>query len=161
MAIYNIKTNTMTVIWSTAITDIINIAMIAKNTQSGKEHSVVVGPNERRVDVVADCAPYNITVVVFDICGMNYSSIVFVVDQHIKSFSAPFSGATLQSNASPLTTFEKTSYAETTTYHFSMYTSAHQLTFDTPQPSPHYSPENTEGNRNFLLNFIIKYLLPI
>ena len=143
MVTYNTTTNTLTVIWSTAITDIINIAMIAKNTESGKEYSVVVQPNERRLDVVVDPAPYNITIVVFDICGMNYSSAVVFVDQHIEFSSASLSETT---NGSPLTTFERTSCAEISFHHFTKYIYAHQLSFDTPGPSLHYSPENT-GNK--------------
>ena len=142
MAIY---TNTLIVMWSTTIEDIIYIVMIAKNTESGNEFSVVVGQNERRVEVAVDPAPYNVTVVVFDNCGKNYSSLSVFVEQHIDPSSTILSGTTLQSNASRLTTFEKTSDAETPSHHFTLYTSAHLLSFDTPGPSIHSSSDNT-GN---------------
>ena len=145
MAIYNIFTNTLIVMWSTTIEDIINIVVIAKNTESGNEYSVVVGQNERTVEVAVDPAPYNVTVVLFDNCGKNYSSLTFFVEQHIDPSSTMLSGTILQSNASMLTTFEKTSVAETPSHHFTLYTSAHLLSFDTPGSSIHYSSDNT-GN---------------
>ena len=145
MAIYNIFTNTLIVMWSTIIEDIINIVVIAKNTESGNEYSVVVGRNKRTVEVAVDPAPYNVTIVVFDNCGKNYSSLTVFVEQHIVPSSTILSGAILQSNASTLTTFEKKSDAETPPHHFTLYTSAHSLLFDTPGPSIHYSSDNT-GN---------------
>ena len=143
MEIYNIFTNTLIVMWSTTIEDIINIVVIAKNTENGNEYSVVVGRNKRVVEVAVDPAPYNVTIVVFDNCGKNYSLTVFV-EQHIDLSSTILSRTILQSNASRLTTFEITSVAETLPHHFTPYTSAH-LSFNTPGPSVHYSSDNT-GN---------------
>ena len=111
--------------------------MIVKNIESINEFSFVVGPNERTVEVVVDPATYNVTVVVFDICKKNYSSIPETVDVHVESFSAPLSGTTLQSTPSPLTTFEEC----TSPSHFptprSWHTmsSPHMFSFDTPRPS--------------------------
>ena len=78
-----ISTNTLDVTWSTTIEDIVNIVLIATNTESGNEYSVVVGPHKRTVAVAVDHAPYNITIVVFDICGKNYSSLTVFVDRNI------------------------------------------------------------------------------
>ena len=140
MAIYNSFTNVM---WSTIIEDIINIVVIAKNTETGNEYSVVVGRNKRTVEVAVDPAPYNVTVVMFDNCGKNYSSLTVFVEQHIDPSSTILSGTILQSNTLTLTTFEKTTDAETPPHHFILYTSAHLLSYDTPGPSIHYSSDNT------------------
>ena len=51
------------------IADIVNIVVIANNTESGSKCSVVVGPKETTVEIVVDPAPYHITVIVFGICG--------------------------------------------------------------------------------------------
>ena len=142
---YNVLTNTLIVMWLTTIEDIINIVMIAKNTESGNEYSVVVGRNKRTVEVAVDPAPYNVIIVVFDNCGKNYSSLTIFVEQHIDPPSTMLSGTILQSNASTLTTLEKTSDAETPPHYFTQYTSAHSLSFDIPGPSIHYSSDNT-GN---------------
>jgi hypothetical protein len=95
--------------------------------------------------IAVDLAPYNVTVVVFDNCGKNYSSVTVFVEQHIDPSSTILSGAILQSNASTLTTFEKKSDAETPPHHLTLYTSAHLLSFDTPGLSIHYSSDHT-GN---------------
>ena len=155
MAIYNVSTNTLDVTWSTTIE---NIVLIAINTESGNEYSVVVGPNKRTLAVAVDPAPYNITIVVFDICGKNYSSVTVFVDRGIDPSSATLSGTILQSTTIPLTTFE-TSYAETSSHHYTMYTVEHRFSFDTctPEPSIHYCPENT-GNEECFIHGIILYL---
>ena len=76
----------MTVTWLTTIADIVNIVVIVINMESRNEFSVVVGPNERTVEVVVDPAPYNVTVVVFDICNKNYSCISHV---HVEETTSP------------------------------------------------------------------------
>ena len=163
MAIYNVSTNTLDVTWSTTIEDIVNIVLIAINTESGNEYSVVVGPNKRTLAVAVDPAPYNITIVVFDICGKNYSSVTVFVDRNIDPSSATLSGTTLQSTTMALTTSETSnSYAETSSHHFTMYTVEHRFSFDTPEPSIHYSPDNTGNEECFIHEIIIfTYLLKI
>ena len=111
--------------------------MIVKNIESTNEFSVVVGPNERTVKVVVDPAPYNVTVVVFDICKNNYSSISETVRVHVESSSASLFGTTLQSTPSPLTTFEESispSHFPTSRSRHTM-SSPHMFSFDTPGPS--------------------------
>ena len=135
----------MTVTWLTTIADIVNIVVIVKNIESN--YSVVVGPNERTVTVeVVDPAPYNVTVVVFDICKNNYSSIPEAVRVHVESSSASLSGTILQSTLSPSPTFEKT----TSQSHFPTSRSRHTISSPymsslfTPTPS---NPCNLEKKR--------------
>ena len=131
-AIY-VSLNTLTVTWLTTINiaDIINVAVIA-NTERGNEYSVVVGPKATTVEIVVDPAPYNVTVVVFDICGKNYSSERVTVDQLIESSSMTLSGT---STASPVPTFEKSPSPSPFPTLKSMHTSAHLFSFDTTGPS--------------------------
>ena len=60
----------------------------------------------------------------------------------------------------PLTTFELhiIYYAETSSHHFTIYTVEHRFSFDTPEPSIHYSPENTGYEECFIHGIIILYL---
>jgi hypothetical protein len=135
----NVSNNTVTVTWLTTIADIVNIVVIVKNIESN--YSVVVGPNERTVTVeVVDPAPYNVTVVVFDICKNNYSSIPETVGVRVESSSASLFGTTvtLQSTPSPLTTFEKTtspSHSPTPTSQHPI-SSPYMFSSNTPRPSP-------------------------
>ena len=89
----------MNVTWLTTIADIVNIVVIANKRENGNEYSVVVGPNETTVEIVVDPAPYNITVIVFDICWKNYSSERVPVDQLIESSSVTLSGMVLRTSA--------------------------------------------------------------
>ena len=102
----------MTVTWLTTIADIVNIVVIVKNIQSRNEYNVVVGPNERTVEVVVDPGTYNVTVVVFDICKRNYSSMSHV---HVEETTSP-------------------SHFPTPMSRHTM-SSPHMLSFDTPEPS--------------------------
>ena len=133
----------MTVTWLTTIADIVNIVVIVKNTQSENEYSVVVGPNERTVKVDVDPASYTVTVVVFDICKKNYSSISETVHVYVESSSASLSGTTPQSTPSSLTTFERTtssSHCPTPTSHCPTPTSCYTMS------SPHMSSSHTPGS---------------
>jgi hypothetical protein len=137
--VFNASTNTLTVTWLTTIADIVYIVVIVKDVDNTNEFSVVVGPNERTVEVAVDPVTYNVTVVVFDICKNNYSSIPETVGVRVESSSASLFGTTvtLQSTPSPLTTFEET----TSPSHFptprSRHTmsSPHMSSFDTSEPS--------------------------
>ena len=146
----------MTVTWFTTIADIV---VIVKNIASGTKYSVVVEPNETTVEVVVDPATYNVTVVVFDICKKNYSSISKTVRVYVESSSASLSGTILQSTPSPLTTFERT----TSSSHFptprSRHTmsSPHMSSFDTSEPSMQCIQGNAGKGMSCSSHVIITY----
>ena len=71
---------TLMVTWSTSAGDIVNIAVVARNTENGIERGVVVGREIRSVSIFVDTSlSYNVTVIVFDTCQQEFPSAVVLV----------------------------------------------------------------------------------
>ena len=70
----------LSVTWSTNITNIVNIAVIASNTRNGLESGIVVGGAEREASLLVDHAdPFNVTDTIFDQYQQRFSSEGFYI----------------------------------------------------------------------------------
>ena len=77
-------TNKLFVKWLTNVSDVVNIAVIARNIITGKEHSTVVegSKNEALLTICNPTDTFNVTVIAFDNC-QNFSSDTSVIDGKI------------------------------------------------------------------------------
>ena len=91
------------VMWSTSAgDDIVNIAVVARNTENGIERGVVVGREIRSVSIFVDTSlPYNVTVTVFDTCQQEFPSAVVLVKKKIISISPSEKMSTSMSSEMP------------------------------------------------------------